>query len=232
MLPPCSIRGCRVGKIHLEVFGEIMIRMGRSSAKEQTNDTQNYQEPQTNSSFYQYSGETQPPPQQPIRAVSDSESMARDIKEGRLSGYVGNGTVLTGETSFQAMLRIDGHLTGRVTSESGTLIVGSTGKVDANIAVAAAIVSGTINGDIVATEKLELGRTARVVGNIQTPRLVIEDGAIFEGGCTMLKAKESLDKRNAKSEYPSYQTSSVSEETSASSVTDDEDEEEAEAIAN
>lgn len=209
-----------------------MIRMGRSSAKEQTNDTQNYQEPQTNSSFYQYSGETQSP-QQPIRAVSDSESMARDIKEGRLSGYVGNGTVLTGETSFQAMLRIDGHLTGRVTSESGTLIVGSTGKVDANIAVAAAIVSGTVNGDIVATEKLELGRTARVVGNIQTPRLVIEDGAIFEGGCTMLKAKESLDKRNAKAEYPSYQTSSVNEETSTSPVdTDNEDDEEAEAIAN
>jgi cytoskeletal protein CcmA (bactofilin family) len=210
-----------------------MIRMGRSSAKEQTNDTQNYQEPQTNSSFYQYSGEAQAPQQQPIRAVSDSESMARDIKEGRLSGYVGNGTVLTGETSFQAMLRIDGHLTGRVSSESGTLIVGSTGKVDANIAVAAAIISGTVNGDIVATEKLELGRTARVVGNIQTPRLVIEDGAIFEGGCTMLKAKESLDKRNAKAEYPSYQTSSVSEEVSASSVdTDDEDDEEAEAIAN
>jgi cytoskeletal protein CcmA (bactofilin family) len=213
-----------------------MIRMGRSSAKEQTNDTQNYQEPQTNNSFYQYSGETQAPQQQqqPIRAVSDSESMARDIKEGRLSGYVGNGTVLTGETSFQAMLRIDGHLTGKVSSESGTLIVGSTGKVDANVAVAAAIVSGTINGDIVATEKLELGRTARVVGNIQTPRLVIEDGAIFEGGCTMLKAKESMEKRNAKAEYPSYQTSSVTQDVSASSVAagDEDDEEEAETIAN
>src|ERR1044071_5434851 len=128
-----------------------MIRMGRGSTKEQLNDTQNYQEPQTNSSsYYQYSNELQP---SSTRAVTDSESMARDIKEGRLSGYVGNGTVLTGETSFQAMLRIDGHLTGKVSSESGTLIVGSTGKVDANVAVASAIISGAVNGDIVASEK-------------------------------------------------------------------------------
>ncbi len=188
--------------------------MGRSSSKEQTNDTQNYQEQQTNSnSFYQYSGETQSSAQ--TYAVSDSESMARDIKEGRLSGYVGNGTVLTGETSFQAMLRIDGHLTGRVSSESGTLIVGSSGRVDANVAVAAAIISGTVNGDIVASDKLELTRTARVIGNIKTPRLVIEDGAVFEGGCTMLKAKEALDKRSAKAEYPAYETSTEFAETEA-----------------
>ncbi len=197
-----------------------MIRMGRGSGKEQINETTNYQEQQTQpaNNFYQYSGENQP---SSTRAVSESESMARDIKEGRLSGYVGNGTVLTGETNFQAMLRIDGHLTGRVSSENGTLVIGSTGKVDANIAVAAAIISGTVNGDIIATEKLELGRTARVVGNIQTPRLVIEDGAIFEGGCTMLKAKESFDKRSAINEYPAYQTSNVVEETAVSTVDDE-----------
>jgi cytoskeletal protein CcmA (bactofilin family) len=187
--------------------------MGRSSTREQSNDTQNYQEQQTNSNnFYQYQDEAQ---SAPTYAVSDSESMARDIKEGRLSGYVGNGTILTGETSFQAMLRIDGHLTGKVSSESGTLIVGSSGRVDANIAVASAIVSGTINGDVVATEKLELTRTARVIGNVQTPRLVIEDGAIFEGGCTMLKAKEASDKRKPKTEYPKYETPTAAEKTAA-----------------
>jgi cytoskeletal protein CcmA (bactofilin family) len=187
-----------------------MIRMGRGSSKEQSNDTQNYQQQQeqqaNTSNYYQYSSVSQP---EPIRAASDSEAMARDIKEGRLSGYVGNGTILTGETSFQAMLRIDGHLTGRISSESGTLIVGASGRVDANVAVASAIISGTINGDIVATEKLELTRTARVIGNVQAPRLVIEDGAIFEGACMMLKSKESLDKRQAKTEYASYETTAA-----------------------
>ncbi len=186
--------------------------MGRSSSREQTNDTQNYQEQpqqQTNTSgIYQYSDEQQSAPSSHV-GVSDSESMARDIKEGRLSGYVGNGTVLTGETSFQAMLRIDGHLTGKISSESGTLIVGASGRVDANVVVASAIISGTVNGDIVAAEKLELTRTARVIGNVQSPRLVIEDGAVFEGGCTMLKAKEASEKRSAKPEYPSYTAASV-----------------------
>ncbi len=188
-----------------------MIRMGRSSAKDQPNATESYQD-QSPSGLYQYSGDVQP---QPARAVSESESMARDIKEGRLSGFVGNGTVLTGETNFQAMLRVDGHLTGRVTSDNGTLIIGSTGRVDANISVAAAVVNGVVNGDIIATEKLEFGRSARVVGNVQTPRLVIEDGAIFEGGCTMLKAKEAAEKRNAaiKSGYPTIEPPAEAQQT-------------------
>ena len=132
--------------------------------------------------------------------MTESEAMARDIKEGRLSGFVGSGTVLTGETNFQAMLRVDGHLTGSITSKDGTLIIGSTGQVDANIKVAAAVVNGTVNGDIIATGRLELGRTARVAGNIQTPRLVIEDGAILEGSCSMIQAQENLEKRKAEVE--------------------------------
>lgn len=124
------------------------------------------------------------------RAISESDSMARDIKEGRLSGFVGHGTTLTGETQFHAMLRVDGHLIGTVTSESGTLIIGTNGQVDANIMVAAAMINGTVNGDIVATEKLQLGRTARVMGNIHSPRLIVEEGAILEGSCSMLKARE------------------------------------------
>jgi cytoskeletal protein CcmA (bactofilin family) len=213
-----------------------MIRMGRSSSREQSNDTQNYQEQQQQqqqptttspSNYYQYSGETQSAPSR--TGISDSESMARDIKEGRLSGYVGNGTVLTGETSFQAMLRIDGHLTGRITSESGTLIVGATGRVDANVTVASAIISGTVNGDVVATEKLELTRSARVIGNIQTPRLVIEDGAIFEGSSAMLKAKETSDKRAAKAEYaPAYEPAAEYSETEEAVA----EEETAETVAN
>lgn len=182
-----------------------MIRMGRGSktTEQQTaTETPQYQEQQRN--YYNYQQEAVSPQQQSQMnaamtprggAMTESESIARDIKEGRMSGYVGAGTVLTGETSFQAMLRVDGHLTGRVSSESGTLIIGSSGRVDADIIVSAATVGGTVNGDIVATEKVELGRTARVVGNIQTPRLVIEDGAIFEGSCSMMKAKESSEKR-------------------------------------
>ena len=209
--------------------------MGRN--KEQGNETLQEQTPAANS-YYQYTSETQPAS---TRAISESESMARDIKEGRLSGFVGNGTVLTGETSFQAMLRVDGHLTGRVTSENGTLIIGSSGKVDANIAVAAALINGMVNGDIIATEKIEFGRTARVTGNIQTPRLLMEDGAILEGGCSMTKARETAEKRSSDVtsrrstvvEEP-FEVSEpiVTEEYATAETDDDDDEETAEAAAN
>lgn len=131
------------------------------------------------------------------RVFTDSESITRDIKEGRLSGFIGSGTSLTGETEFKSMLRVDGHLIGKISSESGTLYVGSGGLVDANVSVAATIIHGTVNGDIIASEKIELGRTAKIVGNIQTPSLVIEQGAILEGNCSMTQAKSNFDKRPA-----------------------------------
>jgi len=128
------------------------------------------------------------------RAMTESETLARDIKEGTLSGFVGGGTIVTGEANFKAMMRVDGHLSGRVSSTSGTLIVGANGKVDANIEVAIAVIHGTINGDIIATQRLELGRAAKVNGNIQTPSLIIEQGAVFEGSCKMLQMSAAADK--------------------------------------
>ncbi len=169
------------------------------------------------------------------RAISESDSMARDIKEGRLSGFVGHGTTLTGETQFHAMLRVDGHLIGTVSSESGTLIIGTNGQVDANIHVAAAMINGTVNGDIVATEKLQLGRTARVLGNIHSPRLIVEEGAILEGSCSMLKAREVQEEEavTAAIQYE-QQAAAVAAPVAVDNdayIADDEDEESAEAAS-
>lgn len=136
-----------------------------------------------------------PPVQTPTqpRAIGEKDAMARDIKDGVLNGFVGNGTVMSGEAVFKGMLRVDGTLTGRVTSDDGTLLVGTNGQVDANIKVSIATIHGTVNGDIVATKKLELGRSAKVVGNVQTPALVIEQGAVFEGSCRMLPKSAAAD---------------------------------------
>jgi cytoskeletal protein CcmA (bactofilin family) len=160
-----------------------MIRMGRSSKPDET-DTSN-ESRETPATAYSYQNEYGS-----SKAMSESEAMARDIKDGKLNGFVGHGTVLTGETYFNSMLRVDGQMTGKVMSEDGTLIVGSTGQVDADVTVAGAVINGTVNGDITASEKLELGRTARVIGNISAPRLLIEDGAILEGSCSMIQSME------------------------------------------
>lgn len=128
------------------------------------------------------------------RAVTESESLARDIKEGTLTGFVGNGTTLTGEANFKGMLRVDGTLSGRVSSADGTLIVSTNGSVDANVEVAVAQIFGTVNGDIIASKRIEMGRVAKVTGNIQTPALVIENGAVFEGSCRMVQLKEAAER--------------------------------------
>ncbi len=143
-------------------------------------------------------------PTQP-RAIGERDAMARDIKDGVLNGFVGAGTVMAGEAIFKGMLRVDGHLTGRITSEDGTLLVGANGQVDANVQVSIATIHGTINGDIVATKRIEMGRSAKVVGNIQTPALVIEPGAVFEGSCRM-QVKEAADNKPKEKAKQTQQT--------------------------
>ena len=116
-----------------------MIRMGKSAKNEEPKSTGGLQDQSPGGILS---------PQKSTGALSESELMARDIKEGRLSGFVGSGTVLTGETTFQTMLRVDGHLKGQIKSSEGTLIIGSTGRIDANVYVGEAIVNGAVNGDI------------------------------------------------------------------------------------
>ena len=202
-----------------------MIRMGRSSRSDspETNDYNGGMSSSTPAS-YQYGAESQPTAAS--RVVTDSESIARDIKEGRLSGFVGHGTVLTGETNFQMMLRVDGHLTGTVTSDGGTLIVGTNGQVDANVSVGVATINGVVNGDVIATEKIQLGRTAKVMGNVATPRLIIEEGAVFEGGCSMMRAREEQENEAAaaQEQYRAAQASTSYSSTSVTSDDDDDDE--------
>ena len=129
-----------------------------------------------------------------IRAIPESENLAREIKDGNLSGYVGHGTVITGEATFKGMMRIDGHVGGKLVSEEGTIIVGDGGQVDADIEVAIAMIRGTVNGDIVATQRVELGRTAKVHGNIHTASISIDLGAFFEGTCRMSPIPKHVEK--------------------------------------
>ena len=97
---------------------------------------------------------------------------------------------LNGELIFKDMLRVNGHIAGQVCSQKGTLIIDSTARVDANVNVAVAVIGGTVNGDIVAHQRVELGPEARINGNIWTQSLAIQPGAIFEGVCRMLQDEE------------------------------------------
>jgi len=97
------------------------------------------------------------------------------------------GPELDGEICFKDMLRVNGHIAGKVLSPKGTLIIDESAQVDAHIEVGVALVSGTVNGEIIARERVELGLGAVINGNISTPKLSIKPGAIFHGDCRMVK---------------------------------------------
>ena len=172
-----------------------MLRMGKNP-NEDKSQTQTHTDADSYSTRSYSPYQSNETPARPVienaatpKALTESETIAREIKDGSLSGFVGSGTVITGEASFKSMLRVDGRFSGRITSGTGTLIVGAGGQVDANVEVSVAQIHGVLNGDIIAGQRIELGRAAKVSGNIQTPSLVIEQGAVFEGSCKMVQLK-------------------------------------------
>lgn len=102
----------------------------------------------------------------------------------KVRSALGPGTVIQGKLSFDTPVRIDGKLSGEVFS-SRALIVGKTGQIDATVDVASLIVYGAVRGKIRATEKIEIYEGGSVEGEIKTPSLKVESGAILGGECDM-----------------------------------------------
>jgi len=109
------------------------------------------------------------------------------IKQRPRSGPVDSIPELDGELSFKDMLRVNGHIAGKVTSARGTLIIDGSARVDGDIDVGVAVVSGLVNGDVIAQERVELGPAAIINGNISTRALTMRPGAVFQGDCRMLR---------------------------------------------
>lgn len=105
-------------------------------------------------------------------------------KEMEITTIIGRGAKCGGDFSAKGSARIDGVIDGDVTVE-GTLIVGASGRIDGDIKAQAVTVGGEIIGDIRVSDRVELTATARVIGNISTRLIVIDEKAIFQGACDM-----------------------------------------------
>ncbi len=108
-----------------------------------------------------------------------------DNRSGELNGFLDKGCHLKGDLSFDDTFRIDGKLTGKVSTERGELIVGKEGIVDGEMEVALVHISGQVRGILRASQKIEIAAGARVRGEIYAPSLIIAEGAFFEGACDM-----------------------------------------------
>ena len=103
-----------------------------------------------------------------------------------IESVIGPSLVVKGEIHSSGTLRIDGVVEGSITSK-GAVVVANEGIVEADIKADHIVVGGTVNGDVVGREKVEVLTTGRLHGDISTKLygLVISEGAIFEGACRM-----------------------------------------------
>jgi cytoskeletal protein CcmA (bactofilin family) len=105
-----------------------------------------------------------------------------DFSEVR--GFLGQGIQLKGELSFSGAVRVDGFFEGEIV-RGEVLIIGEGGRVNGEIRVGTLQVSGHVQGNITATQRVELLASSRVTGTIRTPCLVIWKGAVFNGKSEM-----------------------------------------------
>ena len=106
-----------------------------------------------------------------------------------LVGYLYKGSRVTGHLTFQGSARIEGNVDGEIQCH-GTLTIGERAEVRAKISGDVIVIRGKVEGNVVAKEKVELVAPARLFGDIDTPRLVITEGVVFDGDCTMGVARQ------------------------------------------
>ena len=109
-----------------------------------------------------------------------------DNVPGDLNGFLDEGSHIKGDLHFEDTFRVDGRLSGKAVSQ-GDLVVGERGEVDGEIHVGRVFVSGTVRGVVKASKRIEVTVTGKVYASVETPALVIEDGAHFEGECVMIR---------------------------------------------
>jgi cytoskeletal protein CcmA (bactofilin family) len=132
--------------------------------------------------------------------------------------------MIKGQIFSREDLTIDGEIDGSVELQEHRLTVGPNGKVQAGVKAREVVVLGTIQGNVEATDKIEIRKDARLVGDIKTVRIVIEDGAFFKGSIDIVrpeaKAAAAASPRPAVSTPPNPAPTPMSAAPSASAAGD------------
>ncbi len=111
-----------------------------------------------------------------------------------LDTILGAGASLQGDLTVKGGARVDGRLKGNLRVD-GHLVVGKTGVVDGEIRAHSVLVAGTVKGKVVVQERAEFEGGARFQGDLECKRLVVHDGVIFDGTCSMTGGNRAAEKR-------------------------------------
>ncbi len=110
-----------------------------------------------------------------------------------INSIIGFGTVFNGDLDLSGLLKIDGDFSGSVKAE-GKVLIGHTGRAKCSIFANTVVVGGVVKGDIYAEDRVVVLSTGMVLGNIRSPRLIMEEGVIFNGELTIVSKSDENDR--------------------------------------
>ena len=137
------------------------------------------------------SGDASPAVEKTSKKESAMAILKRDDEprsNGDVNAVLGRGTEFEGKLTFEGEVRIAGRFKGEIFSKD-RLQIDDSAKINAEITAGTVVVYGEITGNVKALQMIELKASARVKGNLETPSLIIEKGAIYEGSCRMENLK-------------------------------------------
>ena len=120
--------------------------------------------------------------------------MKKEKGTDRISTFIGADASIEGNIEFKGTIRVDGSVKGKITSKTGTVVVGEKAAVNAEVYVNVAVIMGELNGRVEARERIEVYPPGRVGGDIQAPVISIEPGGVFNGNCSMKSRTEKDEK--------------------------------------
>lgn len=107
--------------------------------------------------------------------------------EPRNTAMIGKSVKVVGEIFTKEDLYVDGDVEGTIESQDNKVTIGPNGRVQANIKAREVIILGQVQGNVETSDKVDIRKDAKLVGNITTARISIEDGALFKGSIDIRK---------------------------------------------
>lgn len=148
----------------------------------QRDPLKDYRPQEPRPTFVEAKPQPMPPSAKEHAMVDKDRSDGAEI--GEVNAYLGRGSRVSGKLNFDGTVRVDGEVEGEISAED-TLIVGERAVITAQITGNTIVIRGKVTGDINARNRVEIRAPGRLYGNIVTPSLVIHDGVVFEGHCSM-----------------------------------------------
>ena len=125
----------------------------------------------------------QPPVSSPPAdsASRPAAGTASPAARGRTTAVIGPSIQIEGTLRGQEDVFVEGEVTGTIQLQSNTLTIGTSGKIKADVYAHTVFVEGSMDGDLFGSEQVIIRKSAKVRGNITSPRVTLEDGAAFKG---------------------------------------------------